>query len=413
MDPHSDEVETIPLNIRSYVISKTYHSVLEYFAHWDSKAYDTFENDYISLIDQAIEMEERFSFDMLMMEFLSKLNNGHTWFSDGWLLRNFNQALPIEFGYISGKWVVLRSAVEGIRPGSIIETINNLPFEEFYDSRRGRVSASSERGARSRFPSLYYLLPRRCVLNVDMCEYEVSRERASYFVSKPIEGYWLEKDRTALIRIRQFSKSTEEDAIRYVREFFGAKRLIIDVRGNKGGMTPVDLVRHLMDRPFVFWRESTPANFGLFRYYGDFVRANRKTLSESMLERLSMAEIFSSTELSWAPEETLPKKDVYSGDIYILTDRYCRSAGEDFILPFKESGRGIIVGEATMGSSGQPYNYNFDNGMQLFIGTKRVSFPDGSRFEGVGIHPDAAVKTTIEDISNGVDPVMEYCLSQV
>ena len=47
------------------------------------------------------------------------------------------------------------------------------------------------------------------------------------------------------------------------------------------------------------------------------------------------------------------------------------SASEDFVSPLKFSGRGTIVGEATFGSSGQPYIYDFGNGMTLRIGAKR------------------------------------------
>jgi len=328
-------------------------------------------------------------------------------------MRTYNQALPIEIGHVSGKWVVLRSAVDGISNGSVVENINNLPFEEFFLSKRSRISASSEREARSRFPSAFYLFPREGVYDIDMRQHTLEREKSSYFVSKPLEGYWLERDRTALITIRQFSKSIEEDAIGFVKEFFNAERMIIDVRGNKGGTTPVGLVRHLIDGPFGFWKESTPANFGLFKFYGEFVRNNKNILTESMLERLSMAEIFSSTELTWQPEMIMPQDSTFNGELYIITDRYCRSAGEDFILPFKESGRATIIGEPTMGTTGQPFNFNFDNGMQLFVGTKKALFPDGRRFEGVGINPDVSVKTTIEDIKDGRDPQMEYCLNQV
>jgi len=408
-----EDSDTLPLDFRTFVFSKAYHGVLEYFAHWGELSQEAFEEDFRSLISDMIEIDDRFSFDMLMMELLARLKNGHTWFSDNWLNRLYNQALPIEFGHVSGKWIVLKSSIDGIERGSVIEAINNLPFEEFYISKRNKISASSEREARSRFSEIYYFFPRESVLNIGMKEYTLKREKSSYFVSKPLEGYWLEKDRTALIRIRQFSKSIEEDAIAFVKEFFDSKRLIIDVRGNNGGATPIELVRYLMDHEFGFWRESTPANLGLLKFYGDFVRSNRSSLSESILDKLSITELFSTIELSWAPESMEPREHSYDGELYILTDRYCRSAGEDFVLPFKVSGRATIVGETTMGTSGQPYTHNFKNGMQLFIGTKRVYYPDGSRFEGVGIHPDVMVKTTIEDIADDFDPVLEYCLEQV
>ncbi|MBN1786744.1 MAG: hypothetical protein JW825_07155 [Candidatus Methanofastidiosa archaeon] len=407
-DIHDDD--RLSLNDRIYISSKIYQLLHGHFAHWYGLSQDKFEEDYRTLIDDVTDTDDRYSFDMHMMEFLAKLRNGHTWFSDNWLNRNFNQAMPIEVVYDFGKWVIYRSAIGGIVPGMTIDNINGVTLEEYYASKRARISASSEREARSRFCEQFYLFPREFVLELDGRGHTVKRERASYFPKKSVEGYWLERGRVAIIKINQFSKATEEDAIGFVKEFFDAKRIIVDVRGNRGGSTPLDLIKILMDRPFGLWRESTPLNIGLFRFYADYVRQNRDKMTQAMQEKLSLAEVFSTTELSWAPEEVENSRKHFDGELFIITDRYCRSAGEDFVLPFKETGRAVVIGEATMGTSGQPYVFSFEDGIQAFIATKRVSFSDGSRFEGVGIHPDVSVMMTIEDISMGRDPLVEYCL---
>jgi len=44
--------------------------------------------------------------------------------------------------------------------------------------------------------------------------------------------------------------------------------------------------------------------------------------------------------------------------------------------------------------------------MWIGLSTKREFFPDGSEFEGVGISPDIEVKSTIEDLRQGSDPVL-------
>jgi hypothetical protein len=38
-----------------------------------------------------------------------------------------------------------------------------------------------------------------------------------------------------------------------------------------------------------------------------------------------------------------------------------------------------------LGLSGQPYVLDLGDGMLVLVGAKRESFPDGSRFEGVGV----------------------------
>jgi carboxyl-terminal processing protease len=76
-------------------------------------------------------------------------------------------------------------------------------------------------------------------------------------------------------------------------------------------------------------------------------------------------------------------------------------------MPFKDNGRAILIGETTEGSSGQPYFFNFGNGMSLLVGAARHTFPDGSPFESVGIKPTIPVEVRIADLRAGVDPVLK------
>ena len=82
------------------------------------------------------------------------------------------------------------------------------------------------------------------------------------------------------------------------------------------------------------------------------------------------------------------------------------ATAEDFVMPFKDNGRALIVGETTSGSSGQPHLLFLGEEMTARIGAKRESFPDGSPFEGIGIVPDLAVDTTPEDLAAGRDPAL-------
>jgi carboxyl-terminal processing protease len=47
------------------------------------------------------------------------------------------------------------------------------------------------------------------------------------------------------------------------------------------------------------------------------------------------------------------------------------------------------------------------DGMQAIVGSKREWFPDGGRFEGVGIRPDVEVSPTAEDLRGGRDVELE------
>jgi len=101
---------------------------------------------------------------------------------------------------------------------------------------------------------------------------------------------------------------------------------------------------------------------------------------------------------------------IYKGKLIILTDRRCASACEDFVVPFKDNHRAIIIGEETAGSTGQPYIYRFNKDIFIRIGTKRVYMPDGSPFEGKGILPDIKIQPTIKDIKIGRDVILKKAI---
>jgi carboxyl-terminal processing protease len=75
-------------------------------------------------------------------------------------------------------------------------------------------------------------------------------------------------------------------------------------------------------------------------------------------------------------------------------------------MPFKETGRAVVIGETTQGSSGNPYRADLGNGMRVSIGAVRYRFPDGRPFEGIGIVPDVPVELKVADLQNGRDAVL-------
>jgi len=101
----------------------------------------------------------------------------------------------------------------------------------------------------------------------------------------------------------------------------------------------------------------------------------------------------------------------YSGRLFVLADRFCISACEDFVMPFKETGRGVVIGETTDGSSGNPFRADLGDGMRVSVGAVRYRFPDGRPFEGVGILPDVTVERRIEDSQRNDDPVIDRARS--
>jgi carboxyl-terminal processing protease len=145
-----------------------------------------------------------------------------------------------------------------------------------------------------------------------------------------------------------------------------------------------------MDRPYRSWDDETSATVGMFQSFG-------------MLGRHAA--------MSWSGDSIRPQNGAYSGSLFLLVDDGCYSACEEFVMPFRDSHRGVLIGERTAGSSGQTHIVDFGNEMALGLGARRHSFPGGAPFEGVGIAPDVEVHTTAADLLAGRDPVLERALT--
>lgn len=303
---------------------------------------------------------------------------------------------------VEGKWVVTESPSPDLKPGDVIEKINGIPFEQFYSKVRPYISASSEYGARNMlfsqlgdFVPFAPLFPGKFELMLSRPR-TVTIDRHALPKSAPMktEGRWLEAGKLAYIRIPSFFyPENEKRALELVREFQEAPALIADVRGNAGGSTPSDLTSLLMNRSYRWWTESTPINMPYFRF-----RATEGDWHYGP---------FRQPQMLWQNPPTAPVKDTFQGKLILLVDGGCYSSCEDFTMPFKDNHRALIIGQATSGSTGQPYVTDLGDGMLLLVGAKRAMFPDGTPFEGVGIKPDMEVAPTIQDLANGRDVALD------
>jgi carboxyl-terminal processing protease len=392
----------LTLEERAYRASRVYATALTYFAHWPG-APDTaaIEAAYRSYLGTVLASEDRTTFTRASMRFLATFHNGHTIFIDFGLAKE-GGTLPFAAVSVEGRWVVTASRAPGLRAGDVLETIDGRPFEEFFRELRPLLSASTEPWARRllfmQVPGVApfaHLLPERFSLGLaGGGRVAIDRRTMPDLELGATEGRWLEPGKLAYVRLPSFFTSDHEKrAVELVREFKDAAALIIDVRGNGGGSTPEDLYKALMNRPYRWWTESTPASFPFFR-----VRAAKGSWEYQPFTR---------SELLWRSSTTQPAAEAYQGRVALLVDGGCFSACEDFVMPFKDNGRALIVGETTGGSTGQPFVVELGDGMQAIVGSKHEMFPDGSPFEGVGIRPDLGVSPSVDDLRAGRDVVLE------
>ena len=402
----------LSINERVLTASKV-HSLLQlYFSSSEGASDPSFDVSYKDYLRTVLAVDNRREFDLATMEFVAQLHNGHTFFWDAWLDKNNQQPLGFYAAPLDGYWVVQTSFLAGLKPGDVIVRIDNTPTEAFFQQQQRYIAASSSAAQRHNLFLLPYLFPEQFTLTLDGDrKVTVDREKIEE-PGQETEGRWLKPGATAYIRIPAFFGAPfEQRALEYLQQFQNAKTLIIDVRNNGGGIPPKRLIKALMDRPYHEWKESTTIRFPLVDLDPDEERSRESTMQPESLRGCKYGDDhLCNLPVTWGGGVVAPNPNGFHGRVILLVDRGCVSACEELVEPFKDSGRAMVVGETTEGSSGMPYLYDFHNGMTLKIAVKRQYFPDGSEFEGVGIKPDIEARPTIQDLRNGRDPVLEKAL---
>ena len=85
------------------------------------------------------------------------------------------------------------------------------------------------------------------------------------------------------------------------------------------------------------------------------------------------------------------------------------SSCEAFLLMMKQVAGCKLIGQKSYGSSGNPKPHELGNGVTVYLPSWKAMRPDGTCFEGEGIKPDIAVKTSAIELGDR-DPVLESAL---
>lgn len=386
---------------RMVVAAQINHVVKRYFAHWEGLPPDyDWDARFADYVAEALAAPDRRSFSIATMRLIASLNNGHSAFYDEVL--DDEPFLPFIARPIGGKWTIIASWIPEVSPGDVIATVDGVAMDSWVEPLRAIVGQSDRRAQdRLLLQQGRALVPQRVRLglasgkSVDIDRATPRGERRP--ARKPFEVETTVRDNgVVVIRIPSFDDPKfEAAAIAAVKAHAGAPLILFDVRGNGGGTTPEALLRTIMDRAYAGTIVHTPMTIA-----EDDAHASFDTAAPARLFVL------------YGPERTQPAADPVTGPMAVLMDGGCGSACEDFVIRFQSGKRGPLLGEATGGSTGQPYFVKWPKWKMSFrISTKREFFPDGRPFEGVGVSPDIAVPQLIADLTANGDPQLDRALA--
>lgn len=382
--------DTISRNERERITNDIRELVQKRFAHFAGIPGFSLPTEFARYQQHALQTSSRWDFSVVTRAFIASLKNGHTTFGDNWMRDQDAASWPFTVSYIENAWTVTGSRTPGLRVGDVIVTINGSLADSAYQVQAQYISASNDRARRREFMTRGFLWPREVMLGLsDGRTFTVARSIAPRDTSPPmavVRDRWIDSGRIGYIAISSFGNNAYQDTAlaRITGTYQNAASLIVDVRNNGGGNTPRELSKTLLHgKEYVWWKEEPNLVPGsVFDRFG------------AMMRRRGGA------------------NTTFAGNVIVLINGGCASACEDFVMPLQWQKSGLIIGDTTMGTTGQPMFLRYDNGFQISVSARRSHFPDGRAFEGVGIAPDITVPIRRQDLMSGTDQALRLAIDE-
>lgn len=192
-----------------------------------------------------------------------------------------------------------------------------------------------------------------------------------------------EQEDIGYVRYSSFSSSLSESNLDYMFYYFrDCKGLIVDVRDNGGGS--LSYSERFASR---FIEETTLVGYIQYK-----TGKGHDDFSEPY-----PLELEPSSYIKWLRPTV------------VLTNRYCYSAANDFVQKMRIFPQVTVMGDCTGGGSGFPFTSELPNGWIVRFSACPMLDSDMNLTE-FGIDPDVWVSITDEDLSAGIDTIVEEAL---
>lgn len=375
-----------------------------------------FEQDfeaYLSSLDKGMCRQD---LTLKMIHFLVKLNCPHTYIEDTKPLEDAHQ-LPFTLKKIENEWIVSQSNTNRVAIGEVLLTVNGIDVNEWSVWAREYSTGISDDDKEA-------LVFRRLHLLSTIKEFEflsVSGARnlcANKFAEKYKPSEYRKAifaDKVLYLNVNSFASGYEEERVIDEIASSGKESLILDLRHNSGGTTPVKLLDYLLTKPYkgFDYRSSMSLGLGIgYEKLGMFLK-DRNIETPYNFYADGAAQFGSGCKLHIESPMSQQPSGIFKGKIVILTSKFTASAAEDFVFAMQQTNRAYVIGARTCGSTGQSTPIDLGYEYTLWVLTRRPFFPGGSAFEMTGIEPNLIVNETKKDILDEKDGALKKALDYI
>ncbi|MBV6496800.1 MAG: hypothetical protein JFAIHJKO_01928 [Pyrinomonadaceae bacterium] len=306
--------------------------------------------------------------------------------------------IGIELRALDGQFMIVSvlpgssAAAAGIKPGYILDEINGISLKVL--SETITKGAPNVRHLDRMLPTAIkmWLLDRNYALNVKITCLDADDRKVEYDLErKPLNGHMISLGGLTPNILLEYRSDSLNDDVGYVkfnvfglqvlghfcetiREFSKKKAVIIDLRGNLGGLVHAA-------RGFSGMLEPGPVLFGT-----SVARGVR-------------------TEI-----DTDDKAKKFKGRVIVLVDDQSMSAAELVSAELQDNARAVIIGQRTAGEALPAMSMKLATGSVMSYPVADLLRPEGVSVEARGVDPDIAVRITRKDLLSGPDPALAKAL---
>ena len=425
--------EKIPLADRISDLTYLYQEINYNFAFFDRLGGLKWKTTFEEYKQKAQKTETRIEFIRLLQQFMAVLQEGHTNAVPSLYLTDYFGASPaLELDIIENQVFIANTSKQlrnKISVGSTILKVNGLHIKKHLKNNVfPYLSASSECnrlhksirlfgepgvgllvGQRDHLVTLTYRTAAGDIKSEKLKRYSrrdtIDWQKKPQHEKKPFSFQWVQS-RIALIEINDFSKKEIKKEFDKVWPLLrNAKGIIFDVRKNWGGNSAngAYLISHFIKAPLIPDTWKSREHIPVYKAYG-------KRKASKYRDYFTGNSWIESKETKIFPSN---KKNKTRIPVIALSSCNSYSATEDFLNYVDALPNGIVIGQKSAASTGQPWIFKLNQGTYVAITAKRNKTFKGLDIVGNGIEPDVLVNQTIEAYLNKKDLVLDAAIKKI